>query len=100
MQDAAQQQPDRPTAVLKAKPHIVRVERVGWRIMLYAPGKAPAERGEYDDKAEAARRAVAVAEGLVKKLVQTVELHTQDAKGRPAGTRYFDPAPEEKEAKK
>lgn len=101
MQDAAQQRPEHPNPVPDAVPHVVSLERVGWRVMHQAPGKAKKEVGSHVDKTGAARLAANTAHEIAGKVGETVELHTQDAKGRPSGTRYCDPPkPEEEEAKK
>ncbi|KKN56869.1 hypothetical protein LCGC14_0567940 [marine sediment metagenome] len=109
MRDTAEHQ-DRATTrgagtePAKARPLIVRLERVSWRVM-HQPhdGGRPVELGTDVSKTMAARLAATAAQKLADDFGRTVELHTQDAQGRPSGTRYFDPTPEdkpEKEAKK
>ena len=82
-----------PTVVAKLTPHKIYLERVGWRIMLEKPGRPRSEIAHHVDKMAATSLAADAAQVLANELGETVELHTQDAKGRPSGTRYFDRPP-------
>ncbi len=83
-------------------PHVISIERAGWRVMHKPPGGSPLQSGSAIEKIAATRMAVKCARLLADKVGETVELHTQDAKGRPSLTRYFDPtpSPEPKEGSK
>ncbi len=91
--DSTQEREPRATPATRAVPHVVSLERVGWRIMHQAPGKAKKETGSYVDKTGATELAAFAAQAMADETGTTVELHTQDVQGRPSGIRYFDPTP-------
>ncbi len=78
-----------------AVPHVVTLERVGWLIRHQPPGQAIKTTGAHVEKAGALQQGVITAQQLADQTGATVELHTQDSKGRPSGTRYFEPTPKD-----
>ncbi len=93
MQNDSIEERTRPTAAAEEVPYVVTIERVGWRVMHQAPGKAKKATVSHFDKTEAMKLAVAGAQLVADETGTTVELHTQDRKGRPTGPRYIDPTP-------
>ena len=67
--------------------------------MSKAPGQAARECGTHVDKQMALKLAIVATQKLADNLGETVELHTQDAKGRESTKSYVDPTPEPEPAK-
>ncbi len=72
-------------------PYVISIERAGWRVIQRPPGGPTQFIDPPMEKAEATRTAVQAAKSLANKTGETVEVHIQDAKGRPCTTRYFGP---------